>query len=127
MQKIRLLPAKMAILQYGPGVQPDIPYFAQIRTREETSLVVEEAHAPARAATGLLHRSTGWRMFEVLGPFPLDAVGILASIATPLAGAKVSIFALATFNTDYFLIRGLQLKRAVQTLRNAGHTVTETE
>ena len=122
MQRIRLLPQKMAILRYEPGAAVTIPttgFFSLIRTEDELSVVVEQLRVPR----GALKKSTGWRLFQVQGPFALDAIGVLASITAPLAEAGVSIFALATFDTDYFLISGRQTARAMHALCAAGHKV----
>jgi len=123
-RKIRLLPEKMAILRYEPGAAVTIPttgFFSLIRTADEVSIIVEQSRAPL----GALKKSTGWRLFQVHGPFALDVIGVLASIAGPLAEAGVSIFALATYDTDYFLISGRQTARAIKALRAAGHEVQD--
>lgn len=125
-QRIRLLPDRVAIVRYDPSDLIDIEFdaasgfFSFIRTGKEVSLVMDQKRVPRKAPK----KSTGWRVFEIEGPFPFDAVGILASVTAPLAGAGVSIFALATFDTDYFLVQGRQLRRAVTALRKAGHKVS---
>jgi len=50
-------------------------------------------------------------------------VGVLASIATPLAQAGVSIYALSTFETDYILIKESAMERAAYALVQAGFLV----
>lgn len=124
-QSIRLLPTKMAIVRYRPTEPFSVPagpeFFSLIRTEKELSIVMEASLVPKVAPI----KSTGWRLFEVAGPFELNAVGVLASITAPLADAGVSIFALATYDTDYFLISARQLKRAIRALRAAGHTVID--
>ena len=67
----------------------------------------------------------GWRCLRLTGPLDLDLTGVLASVLTPLAAAQVSIFAIATFDTDYVLVREAQLEQAVAALRDAGHQVGE--
>jgi hypothetical protein len=42
-----------------------------------------------------------------------------------LADAGVSIFCVATFDTDYFLVRSVDLERAVAALRAGGGLVKE--
>ena len=125
-QNIRLLPQKMAILRYGRdytfSVPPGPGFFSLIRTDEELSIVMEASLATPNGAPSV--KSTGWRLFELEGPFELNAVGILASITAPLAEAGVSMFALATYDTDYFLVSGRQLARAMKALRTAGHTIS---
>ena len=62
-------------------------------------------------------------MLAVRGPLAFDMTGVLAGLATPLAAAGISIFALSTYDTDYVLVRDDDLERAVGALRQAGHTV----
>lgn len=125
-QRIRLLPDKLAIVRYDRADPMALEFdggagfFSLIRTDKELSLVMDQKRVPRKAPK----KSTGWRLFEVEGPFAFDAVGILASVTAPLAEAGVSIFALATFDTDYFLVQGRQLRRAVAALKKAGHTVS---
>jgi hypothetical protein len=59
-----------------------------------------------------------------VGPLPLDLVGILASIANPLAEAGLSIFAVSTYDTDYVLVKSAVLDSAVAVLQGAGHSVS---
>jgi len=125
-QSIRLLPGKMALVRYPRGASNLAPqdadeFFAFLRTAEEDSYVLEVKRVPRSAPK----KSTGWRLFQIEGPFPLDVIGVLASVTKPLAEAKVSIFALATYDTDYFLVQGRQLKRAMAALRKAGHRVAD--
>jgi hypothetical protein len=49
--------------------------------------------------------------------------GVLASVAVPLAESEVGILAIATYETDYVLVRESQLDLAAQTLRERGHEV----
>lgn len=65
----------------------------------------------------------GWRCLRAEGPFPLDAVGVAASFIGPLADAKISVFLVATYDTDYLLLDGSQLKQAIEVLHHAGHSV----
>ncbi|MFL6213752.1 MAG: ACT domain-containing protein [Blastocatellia bacterium] len=53
--------------------------------------------------------------------------GILASIAGPLAEARISIFALATFDTDYILVKEEQYERAIAALSAGAHTIRRRE
>jgi hypothetical protein len=47
-------------------------------------------------------------------------IGVLASMTAPLAGAKVGIFAISTFDTDYLLVKGDDLERTIGALRASG-------
>ena len=61
-----------------------------------------------------------FRALVVEGPLDFSLTGILASIASALAAAGVSLFAISTFDTDYVLVRGGQLQEAVRALAGAG-------
>jgi len=66
-----------------------------------------------------------WRAFQVEGPLEFSLTGVLEAVARPLADASISIFAIATFNTDYVLVKAANLDRAVHVLRAAGHSVRQ--
>lgn len=88
------------------------------RTADELSILCPASQVPA----GVKHES-GWRLLKFQGPFAFTETGILASVLAPLAAAKISILATATFDTDYLLVRSSQLDAARRTLEAAGHTV----
>ncbi len=67
----------------------------------------------------------GWRVVEVAGPLDLGLTGVMASLATPLAGAGVPIFPIATHDTDWILVPATRLEDAVGALRRAGHEVVD--
>ena len=50
---------------------------------------------------------------------------MLASVLDPLAGAGISIFAISTYDTDYVLVKGSDLERALDVLRRAGHEINQ--
>ena len=85
---------------------------------DELSVVCAEGVVPAGVRC-----DKGWRVFQVAGPLDFALTGILAAIAAPLADAGVSIFAVATFDTDYVMVKEEALAKAVEALRGAGHTV----
>jgi hypothetical protein len=62
-------------------------------------------------------------VLQVAGPLEFSLTGVLAAIATPLAEAGVSIFAISTFDTDYVLVKEAALGKGVEALRGAGHVV----
>ena len=61
----------------------------------------------------------GFRALVVPGPIPFEQTGVLASLATPLAAAGISIFAISTYDTDYVLVRAADLERALDGARRA--------
>lgn len=96
---------------------PQVPFFAALRTDDELALVTEESIAPSGVPC-----ERGWRALKVLGPLDFSLTGILAALAVPLAEAKIPIFALSTFDTDYVLVKEDQLGAAQVALERAGHT-----
>ncbi|MFI5913773.1 ACT domain-containing protein [Dactylosporangium sp. NPDC051541] len=88
-------------------------------TPEEVSILCPADLAPAGAAV-----ETPWRCLRVAGPVQLTLTGVLASIVSPLADARVNIFAFSTFDTDYLLVPAVRLNEALSALSAAGHRVT---
>jgi hypothetical protein len=88
-------------------------------TPEEVSIMCPAAHAPEGASV-----ETPWRCLRVAGPVNLALTGILASIVSPLADARVNIFAFSTFDTDYLLVPSVRLTEAIAALTAAGHRVS---
>lgn len=60
---------------------------------------------------------------KIEGSLDFDEVGILASLAAPLAEAGVSIFVISTYETDYVLVRDDRLDAARSALAEQGHAV----
>jgi hypothetical protein len=89
------------------------------RTQDELSIVCAEAAVPENVVA-----SRGWRRLRFEGPLPLDQTGILASVTGPLAAARVSLFAVGTYDTDYVLIPDAQRSAAIAALEAAGHAIS---
>ncbi len=88
------------------------------RTADELSIVCADGLAPKD-----VKQEPDWRAFKIEGPLDFGLTGILASILDPLAQAKVSVFAISTYNTDYVLVKADKLETATATLRAAGHGI----
>jgi hypothetical protein len=80
---------------------------------------------PAARVPDDVRAERGWRALAVAGPLDFALTGVLAALAGPLADAGVSIFAIATYDTDYVLVRADRLADAVGALRAAGHRVAD--
>ena len=103
-----------------PAWAQSSPFISITRTPEELSVVCHEAVVP-----GSLAAKRGLRCLGVRGPLSFSQVGILESLARPLADASISILAISTYDTDYLLVAGANLDRAIQALIEAGHSVYE--
>jgi hypothetical protein len=118
-----VLPGRLAICRLAPDAPvPERPagaeFWSVTRTSDELSIVLPEEHVPAGGEA-----ETGWRCLKVKGPLDFGLTGILASLATPLAKAGVSIFALSTYDTDYVLVKDSDLEEAKRALSAGGHRV----
>jgi uncharacterized protein len=91
---------------------------AVVRTAAELSVVCAASTVP-----GGVTAERGWRALEVAGPLDLALTGVLSALLAPLADAGIAVFAIATYDTDYVLVRGDRLAGAVDALRAAGHRV----
>ncbi len=118
---LSILPDLLAVCRLAP--HEPIPawvthsaFFSVTRTADELSIVCDVQHVP----TGVRCEQP-WRAFKIEGPLPFELTGILLAVAAPLAEANISIFALATFDTDYVLVRDAQWEAAKTTLIAAGH------
>jgi uncharacterized protein len=117
-------PGPYCICRFGPDEPtPAWTALASVcsitRTGEELSVACSEAAVPPD-----VQADRGWRLLGVRGPLDLGMVGVLAGLATTLATAGVSIFAISTFDTDYLLVREDDLHRALDALREAGYAVS---
>ncbi|MGH7943536.1 MAG: ACT domain-containing protein, partial [Opitutaceae bacterium] len=77
---------------------------------------------PAEGVPVNVRAERDWRVLKLVGPFPFTATGVIASLATPLAQAEISLLSIATYDTDYFLVKADVFDEAVAVLIAAGHT-----
>jgi hypothetical protein len=67
---------------------------------------------------------TAWRCLRIVGPLDLALTGVLASLISPLAEARVNIVTFSTYTTDYLLVPSVRLSEAIDTLSAAGHRIS---
>jgi hypothetical protein len=90
------------------------------KTDEELSIVCDSSLELAGGK-----KSTGWACLKVPGPMNLSVIGVLAGISVALASARISIFAISTFDTDYILVKSTQLEEAKNALIKSGYGVED--
>jgi len=81
------------------------------RTSEELSIICEESGVPSD-----VRAERGWRCMKMVGPIPFETVGVAAAITAPLAKAGISVLIVATFDTDYVLVKEENFERALVAL-----------
>ena len=118
---LSVLPETLAVCRLGPD--DALPPWASAgdfravtRTASELSIVCADTSVPAAVTA-----NRGWRAIAVDGTLDFALTGVLAALASPLAAAGVSIFAMSTYDTDYVLVKQDTLDRAVAALAAAGH------
>ncbi len=122
--RLSLLEESLAVCRLAPD--SEVPpwatageLFSVTRTPEELSVVCPEARVPPDTTC-----ERGWRALMVEGTLDFSLVGVLSSLAAPLAENGVSIFAISTYRTDYLLVKEETLDLAVAALRGRGHEVS---
>src|SRR3954465_8912370 len=110
------LAADAAIPHWAASVEK---FLTVSRTPEELSITVVQSAVPSGVRC-----ERDYRAIRVRGQLPPDLVGILLSMAEPLAQAGLSIFAISTYDTDYVLIKERDLAAALKALREAGHQIS---
>jgi len=95
-------------------------FFSATRTRDELSIIMAQSRVPQGTKC-----ERDWRLLGVQGPLDFSLVGIIAGISGTLADARISIFALSTYDTDYILVKRDDFNRAISALRAAGYRVSE--
>jgi hypothetical protein len=124
--RISLLPGLLAVCRLEPDAE--VPSWVRgtftsvTRTEDELSIVCDDDGIPGDVRT-----ERGWRALKVLGPIPFEMTGVAAALVAPLAEAHISVFLLATFDTDYLLLKEAVLDSALTILRGAGHHISSQE
>jgi hypothetical protein len=90
------------------------------RTPHELSIVCPQESVPAD-----VRAERDWACLQLQGPFAFTLTGVLASFLQPLADARVPIFALSTYDTDWVLIPAARLDDALAALAAAGHPLVD--
>lgn len=110
------LPASAPLPEWAQAHTDD--FISISRTADELSIVCGAELVPSNVRS-----ESDWTCFKVAGPLDFDEIGIVASLAAPLATAGIGIFVVSTFDTDYLLVKSAARHRAVAALTDAGHSV----
>ena len=120
---LRVLDNTFTIHRFQPG--NSVPasvlsssFFWVGKTDEELSIVCDSS---VEVPGG--EKSTDWACFKVPGPMNLSVIGVLAGISVALASARISIFAISTFDTDYILVQSTELEEAKNALIKSGYGI----
>jgi uncharacterized protein len=119
---VEVLQERFAISRLPADAQIDLGvpegFFSITRSDRELSIICAEQFAPAAGELSL-----GWRCMRVGSLHSLDTPGVLLAAATPISEAGISVFAIASFETDHLLVRQEHLAQTEALLEAAGHSV----
>lgn len=120
MKKLEKIDGQFAVCKIAqtPAV-PDWAHgeFVQLSYSEnECTVVCEQENVPVDIVC-----EKDWICFRIAGELQFDQIGIIADVSRVLAEAKISVFAVSTFDTDYFLVKSDKLKDAINCLISNGY------
>ena len=120
--RLSILPDAVAVCRLASDASvPDWArgaFLSITRTADELSIVCDDDAVPADAQA-----ERGWRVLKLEGPIPFEMTGVASALLAPLAAARISIFLISTYDTDYLLLKAATFSRAVDVLRGAGYDV----
>lgn len=113
---LSILPEKLGIchLDKNSEIPPwaeKISFCSITRTKDELSIICPQDKIPA----GVMFEKNR-RAFKVEGPLGFELTGIVSSLSKPLAEAKISIFYISTYETDYILVEEKNLAKTKKIL-----------
>ncbi len=95
-------------------------FYSITKTKDELSVVaVETKNIP-----GEIHYNSAWRILKIAGPLALSLTGIIAEIADIFKNINIPIFTISTYDTDYILIKDIDLNTGIKALEEKGHIVS---
>jgi len=122
---LKTIPGAFAVCRFPTATE--VPHwfhpggFASVSwSDEELSIVCDESQVPEDVQC-----ERGWHCLMLQGPFAFELTGVLLKVLQPLAAAKIGIFAVSTFDTDYVLVKDHAFEQAKRVLVQSGLTVIE--
>jgi hypothetical protein len=126
MYPIKILAGLYAVHSFAPDAQvPECSsanpqsLFSVTRTDEEVSVICDSA-----ITLDSICREDDFKCMKIEALLDFALVGVLSRITSILAEAKVSVFALSTFNTDYVLFKSVDLAMVERCLGDAGYSIS---
>jgi hypothetical protein len=121
---LKVLQKKYSILKFkADSVLPEWIYssdfYSITKTLEELSVVTEQPD-PFKESVAC---SKDWRVLKIIGPLDFSLIGVIADISNILKDARVPIFSISTYNTDYILVRQKDLDVSIKALRDKNYNI----
>lgn len=118
---IEIIGGKFAVCKVSDFSLVDLsePFVFVSKTDKENSLVCPIEKIPANA----VDVEKPWRAFRIAGTLDFSLIGILSAVSSVLAGNKIGIFAVSTYDTDYIFTKEENFDSAINALKNAGYNI----
>ncbi len=118
--EFEFLPERLAIARLAPDSAvpswADGPFVTISRTRQELSVICAQERVPA----DVVHERERVA-FGIVGVVPMTTIGLLASLCGALAAARVPVFVVSTYDTDWLLVQAAHFAAARAALEALGH------
>ena len=95
-------------------------FYTISKTNDELSIVCESQYVPID-----VKHDRNWSLLKIAAVLDLSLTGITAKFSTALADAGVNLCVIATYETDYILVKQQKLPTAIAALQNAGFIVQQ--
>ena len=95
-------------------------FYTISKTSDELSVVCESLYVPAE-----VKQDGNWRLLKIASVLNLSLTGITAKFSTTLANADINLCVIATYETDYILVKQEKLQPAITALQHAGFFVQQ--
>ena len=120
-----VLEANFAIYRFGNGrILPNWIYssgfYSITKTKDEISVVT----AQNDLLSSDIVCNKEWRLIKIEGPLDFSLVGVISDVYAIFKSKNISIFALSTYDTDYFLVKQIDLDTGIQALIENEHKVS---
>ena len=122
--KLILLNGEYAIYRFNS--EAEIPesvgnkgFYSITKTHDEISVVCLQDNC----VTQNKQVNTNWRILKIQGPLDFSMIGIIAEISGILKDNNISIFTISTYDTDYILIKDMDVTKAIEALKTGGHKI----
>lgn len=96
-------------------------FYTITKTDDELSVVCESRLVPAD-----VKQDGEWKLLKIAAVLDLSLTGITARFSTALANAGVNLCVIATYDTDYIMVKSAKVSIAIEALAAAGFSVQQT-
>jgi hypothetical protein len=96
------------------------PLSSITKTPEEYSVLCSHDAIPAEEQ---ITCESEWKCLKIHGPLDFGEVGIISNLTSLLAKSDISVFVQSTYETDYILVKKMNIDKAAKVLSQEGHQI----